>query len=112
MSPDMAQSDGRGCGGDAAPFVLGALTPAEEQAFAAHLHSCAVCREEVAALQRVAATLPASAPPVSAPAGLKRRVMREVAADTHRVRSGRRSRTDDRRRTTPTGRRPVLAGIA
>ena len=38
------------CGNDAAPYVLGALEPAEARAFARHMQSCAVCRDEVAAL--------------------------------------------------------------
>ncbi|HSZ13218.1 MAG TPA: anti-sigma factor [Solirubrobacteraceae bacterium] len=73
-----------GCGGNAAPYVLGALTDAEHQAFVVHLESCSVCREEVAALQVVAAALPAAAPQVSAPADLKRRVMAEVREDARR----------------------------
>jgi len=73
------------CGGNAAPYVLGALTEAEHEAFLAHLSTCAVCREEVAALQMVAAALPAAAPQVPAPAKLKRRVMSEVRADARRA---------------------------
>ena len=43
-----------GCGRNAAPYVLGSLTDEEHEAFRVHLESCAVCREEVAALQVVA----------------------------------------------------------
>jgi anti-sigma-K factor RskA len=77
-----------GCGGNAAPYVLGALTEEEHEAFRRHMESCAVCREEVAALQLVTAALPASAPQVSAPPELKRRVMSSVREDVHRRRSG------------------------
>ncbi len=73
-----------GCGGNAAPYVLGALTDAESEAFVLHLESCSVCREEVAALQVVAAALPAAAPQVSAPPELKRRVMAQVREDARR----------------------------
>ncbi len=72
------------CGGNAAPYVLGALTEEEHEAFRRHLESCAVCREEVAALQVVASALPAAAPQVSAPAQLKARVMGSVHEDLRR----------------------------
>jgi hypothetical protein len=70
-----------GCGGNVAPYVLGALTEQEHEIFRTHLESCAVCREEVAALQVVADALPAAAPQFSAPPELKRRVMSSVRAD-------------------------------
>jgi Anti-sigma-K factor rskA/Putative zinc-finger len=69
------------CGDNAAPYVLGALGEQEHEAFARHLDSCAVCREEVAALQVVASALPAAAPQLSAPRELKRRVMASVRED-------------------------------
>jgi anti-sigma-K factor RskA len=73
------------CDGNAAPYVLGALPPAEHEAFVAHLETCAICREEVASLQSVAAALPLAAPQVLAPPGLKARLMAEVrGADTPR----------------------------
>ncbi len=78
MSADDPRATNGECGGNAAPYVLGALTPAEHEAFAEHLSSCAVCREEVASLQTVAASLPATAPQLAAPRQLKRRVMAEV----------------------------------
>jgi len=70
--------DVEACGANAAPYVLGALTDAEVEEFSAHLSSCAVCREEVAALQVVAAALPAAAPQVSASEDLKQRVLATV----------------------------------
>jgi hypothetical protein len=72
------------CGGNAAPYVLGALTEQEHEAFRRHVDSCAVCREEVAALQVVAAALPSAAPQVNAPPELKRRVMASVREDARR----------------------------
>ena len=73
-----------GCGGNAAPYVLGSLTDEEHEAFRLHLESCSVCREEVAALQVVASALPAAAPQLSAPPELKRRLMASVRKDSHR----------------------------
>ena len=72
------------CGDNAAPYVLGALTEHEHEAFRLHLESCAVCREEVAALQVVASALPAVAPQLSAGPELKRRVMASVYEDVGR----------------------------
>jgi anti-sigma-K factor RskA len=72
------------CGENAAPYVLGALAEEEHEAFCRHLDSCAVCREEVAALQVVASVLPAIAPQLSAPQELKRHVMASVREDARR----------------------------
>ncbi len=84
MSIDESRTDPEGCGGNAAPYVLGALTEQEHEAFARHIESCAVCREEVLALQLVADALPAAAPQLNAPPELKRRVMSSVRADARR----------------------------
>jgi Anti-sigma-K factor rskA, C-terminal/Putative zinc-finger len=84
MSPDGTHIDPEQCGGNAAPYVLGALTEEEAEAFRRHVESCAVCREEVAALQVVASALPAAAPRVGAPPELKRRVMASVYEDARR----------------------------
>ncbi|MGD1057117.1 MAG: zf-HC2 domain-containing protein [Solirubrobacteraceae bacterium] len=54
MSAEDSRMDPGLCGDNAAPYVLGALTDEEHEAFRGHLESCAVCREEVAALQVVA----------------------------------------------------------
>ncbi len=70
-----------GCGEDAAPYVLGALTDEEHEAFLAHLDSCAICRDEVAALQGVVSALPASVAQLSAPDEIKRRVMATVNSE-------------------------------
>jgi anti-sigma-K factor RskA len=100
VSIDEPRTDPEGCGGNAAPYVLGALTEQEHEAFARHIESCAVCREEVAALQLVADALPAAAPQLSAPPELKRRVMSSVRADARR----RESQELRRRRASEPGR--------
>jgi anti-sigma factor RsiW len=95
------------CGGNAAAYALGALDAAEAEAFRRHLETCSVCQEELAAFTAVVDELPLAAPPHPAPAGVRRKVMREVAADARRA--GRPAP-----RTPLTGRgwvvpRPVLA---
>ncbi len=65
-------------GDDVAAYALGALEPAEAEAFRTHLETCAVCRDELSAFQQVADTLPLSAPAHRAPARLRRRVLAEV----------------------------------
>lgn len=81
MSSHVTPPAGNGCEGNAAPYVLGALSEQELVAFRAHLESCAVCREEVAALQVVANALPAAAPQLNAPSELKQRLMSSVEAE-------------------------------
>ena len=81
MSVDNRHIDPELCGDNAAPYVLGALTDAEHEQFRGHLDSCAVCREEVAALQVVAGALPAVAPQLSAPPELKQRLMASIHED-------------------------------
>ena len=100
MNVEGESVDRDACAGNAAPFVLGALTDEEQRAFAAHVETCAVCREEVAALQSVADTLGASVPQMRAPSSLKRSVMAEVRKDerVRRATSPRRERA--RRRQT------------
>jgi anti-sigma-K factor RskA len=66
------------CGADAAAYVLGALEPAEAEAFRAHMETCAICRDEVEAFGVVVQALPLAAPQQPLPKGLKRRVMRDV----------------------------------
>jgi anti-sigma-K factor RskA len=71
----------RDCGNDAAPYVLGALEPAEAREFAYHMQSCAVCRDEVAALVPVLDALPSCAPRYEVSAALRRRVMHAVRSE-------------------------------
>jgi len=105
MSAEDRMSNRHDCGGDAAAYVLGALEPAEAEAFRTHLATCIFCRDEVAALQPVADALPMAAPQYNAPSGLRRRVLAAARAEA------RPAPTPDRRRTTgfrlP---RPALAG--
>jgi len=72
------RDSGRHCGGDAAAYVLGALEPAEAEAFSRHLEQCVVCRDEVQALTGVVQALPMAAPQHPAPRRLRRRVLREI----------------------------------
>jgi anti-sigma-K factor RskA len=72
-----------GCGLDVAAYALGALDPSEAQEFAAHLKTCAMCREELADFQAVVAVLPMSVQAHAAPDGVRQRVLdtvREEAA--------------------------------
>jgi anti-sigma-K factor RskA len=81
MSADDSRERYDGCGEDAAPYVLGALTDAEHEAFLVHLQSCAICREEVASLQVAAHSLSAAVPQLSAPGEVRDRVMATVKAE-------------------------------
>jgi hypothetical protein len=96
------------CGDSAAPYVLRALTEEEHVAFLEHLDSCAVCREEVAALQVVAGALPALAPQLSAPPELKQNVMASVRED---LRSGAQLSGVESRAPLRSMRRPALAWL-
>jgi Anti-sigma-K factor rskA len=64
---------------DAAPYVLGALEDGER--YREHLLTCASCREEVAALQIVADTLPTAVAPAVASQDLRNRVLATVRAE-------------------------------
>ena len=76
----------RECGGDVAAYALGALDPAESDAFLRHLDACAVCRDELASFQEVVNALPMSAPQHRASPELRRRVLRAI--DDEPVRAG------------------------
>ena len=98
---DEHEIHGDRCDGNAAPYVLGALTDEENIAFRRHLESCAVCREEVASLQSVAAALHAVAPTASAPPELRERIMSTVRAEAREpelTRGPRAARERSRRR--------------
>lgn len=79
------------CAGEAAAYVLGALAPAEAQAFEAHLAECAICHDEVDSLEGVVRALPMAAPQYLTPRRLRRRVMGSIRKETSRARP--RSRT-------------------
>ncbi len=99
------------CDGNAAPYVLGALTDDQHDAFRLHLAACTVCREEVAALQIAADALPAVAPQLSASPALKRRVMTSVHADVTAGAASKSARFPRRSLLDALGWRPVL-GVA
>jgi anti-sigma-K factor RskA len=99
-----------GCEGDAPAYVLGALTEAERVAFEAHMASCALCREELTSLRDAASALPLAAPQMSAPEGLRARVLAQVRAEPrHRA-----AATPQRSRggASAARRRPLLRGYA
>ena len=80
---------------DTAAYVLGALEPAEAEAFRDHLRECVVCRDEVAAFRETVDGLAASAPQYQASKELRRRVTTAVRKDAskrlptaHRRRDG------------------------
>lgn len=87
----MSATNGHECGGQAAAYVLGALEPAEVEAFRRHIEECAACREEVAALEQVADALPAATEPQRVSKALRRRVMREVCASPQAKAAGRKA---------------------
>jgi anti-sigma-K factor RskA len=75
-------SDTHDCGGgDAAAYALGALEPAEAEAFRRHMAQCVVCRDEVNQYRRVVDTLPLAAPQHPVPRTLRRRVLRDARAE-------------------------------
>lgn len=78
MSENENMSGPHDCGGDAAAYVLGALTPSEEEAFVRHLDECSICRDEVDALGGVVQVLPMATPQYPAPRRLRRRVLKAV----------------------------------
>ena len=59
----------------AAAYVLGVLEPAEREAFGAHLGECEMCRADVEAFRRVAASIGATVSRVPPPAELKSSVI-------------------------------------
>jgi anti-sigma factor RsiW len=76
--------------GDGAAFVLGALEPDEADEFRRHLDRCPTCHAEVAGMRRVADALLMAVPQYRPPAGLRRRVLRTVRAESRRKQPARR----------------------
>lgn len=103
MSDKDRIADDRDCGEDVAAYALGALDETEAQAFRAHLETCAVCQDELAAFKQVINVLPTSAPAYRASRKLRRRVMSAVAEESRNAAAPVAAR---RRRTLP---RPALA---
>jgi anti-sigma-K factor RskA len=62
-------------------YLLGALPPEDAEGFERHLAACPVCSGEVEELRVAADALPASAPPVAAPAALRARIMAVVESE-------------------------------
>jgi anti-sigma factor RsiW len=81
MSESTNMSGIHDCGGDLAAYALGALEPAEAEAFETHLAGCAICRDEFEALRGVVQALPMASPQYPAPRRLRRRIMRTVAEE-------------------------------
>jgi anti-sigma-K factor RskA len=71
------------CGEDVAAYALGALEPAEAEAFARHLETCAVCRDELEAFQQIVDLMPMAAPAFKAAPKLRRRLRRAIADEPH-----------------------------
>lgn len=69
------------CGGDVAAYALGALEPAEAEAFARHLETCSICRDELESFRSVVDLLPITAPVMEASPSLRRRVRRAIDAE-------------------------------
>jgi anti-sigma-K factor RskA len=63
---------------DVAGWVLGALDPADAQAFEAHLGSCAACQATVAEFEPVARSLRIAVPAAKPPADLQARTLAAV----------------------------------
>lgn len=89
-----------------AAYALDALDPPERAAFEAHFASCGTCRREVGEYRETAAALGA-ATEVAPPAGLRSRVLAEVAATRQLAPHAAAPVVDLASR-----RRPVLAAIA
>jgi len=65
----------------AAPFVLNALEPDEEEAVREHLRSCSLPHNEFAELGSVVPALAVTVAPVEPPAALKGRILAAAADD-------------------------------
>ncbi len=109
MSDTMRPPEPHDCAGDAAAYVLGALGPEEVEVFRRHLESCIVCRDEVAAFERVVDVLPAAAPQYRAPRALRRRVLRAARDEPRPAGAGARPAS---RRWRDAGLGPRLAGAS
>jgi anti-sigma-K factor RskA len=73
---------------DLAPvYAVGALSPAEREAFEEHLQTCAACRAEVESLRSIADLLAHAVPQHAPPLNLRGRVLAAAAPPAARVRS-------------------------
>jgi anti-sigma-K factor RskA len=97
------------CGNDAAPYLLGALEPAEARAFAHHMRNCAACRDEVAVLAPVLDVLPSCVPRQEVGVALRRRVMHAVRSEPKVSSAAVRRPRRPPRLSWPALRRPAVA---
>lgn len=81
-----------GCGADPAAYALGALEPADADAFERHMNECDECAEALAGFEQVVETLAMTAPQYPVPPGLRRRVMGGVRSEPRRSDAGPRRR--------------------
>ncbi len=109
MSHSLHDDPPRGCGTDVAAHALSALEHRDERVFRAHLATCAVCRDELAAFEQVVNALAMSAPQYVAPAGLRRRVLAEVQRDAVEHAPARGPRRQRQRRSLGWLPRPAIA---
>jgi anti-sigma-K factor RskA len=73
--------------GDAAAWVLHALADDEAQAYARHLATCPICRDEVDDLQWAVDSLPTVVPPADPPPELRDRIMTIVESEAELLRA-------------------------
>lgn len=78
MNGRVEMSETHDCAGEVAAYALGALEPAEAEAFRQHLEQCAICRDELEALTGVVRALPMGAPQLTPPRRLRRTVLRGI----------------------------------
>jgi Anti-sigma-K factor rskA/Putative zinc-finger len=89
MSDESRVGAGDGCGTDVAAYALGALSPAEAEAFERHLQECTICAEELSTFGPVVDALAMSPPQYRTPPALRRRVIAEVRPKPDRSRARR-----------------------
>jgi hypothetical protein len=77
--------------GDAAIYLLGLLDEPQSARFLEHVDTCAVCRDELGALQPAVDVLPATVPQLDAPEHVKQRVMSVVHAEARSAGSSQRA---------------------
>jgi hypothetical protein len=96
---DMAGSLDGSCG-DAAIYLLGLLDDAQSARFREHADACAVCRDELGALQPAVDVLPATVPQLDAPEHVKQRVMSVVRVEARTEGSSQRAAASSERART------------
>ena len=99
---------------NAAPYLLGALSELEQQAFEGHMQRCARCLEEVERLRPAAEALPRSVTPLRPPPRLKAALMEVVEREARERTATRRPLADSLRDLVPSlgGMRPAAAWVS